>query len=337
VEYKKNKIVYAMKEIPKVRAFINNSLDSIISENNILKKLKYSLIVNLYYAFHDKENLYLILDYMPGGDLRYYISNHTRFKENQIKFFISCIILSINYIHKNSIIHRDLKPENLLFDSEGYIHLTDFGISKEIKEGIIINDVSGTPGYISPEVIIGKPQNEVSDFFSIGIITYELIFGKRPFEGKNKKEIADNILNTRINLKENNIPENFSIEVADFINRLLKRKNNQRLGSRGIEEIKNHEWLEDVDWQCIEEKNIDLTNLPFIPVLKDHDKNILENLNDNKKIKKYNNILEKLNRESYFINFYYKFDDLDRKKKHICFDEDFSEDEDIDNRENSFK
>ena len=109
------------------------------------------------------------------------------------------------------------------------------------------------------------------------------------------------------------------------------------MGSRGIEEIKNHEWLEDVDWQCIEEKNIDLTNLPFIPVLKDHDKNILENLNDNKKIKKYNNILEKLNRESYFINFYYKFDDLDRKKRHIYFDEDFSEDEDIDNRENSFK
>ena len=336
MEYKKNKKVYAMKEISKVKAFINNSLDSIISENNILKKLRYSLIVNLYYSFHDKENLYLILDYMPGGDLRYYISNHTYFEESQIKFFISCIILSINYIHKNRIIHRDLKPENLLFDSEGYLHITDFGISKEIKEGLIINDLSGTPGYISPEVIIGKPQNEVSDFFSIGIITYELIFGKRPFEGKNKKEIADNMLNTRINLEGNNISKHFSLEVTDFINRLLKRKNNQRLGSRGIEEIKNHKWLEDVDWQGIEEKNIDLTNLPFIPVLKDHDKNILENPNDNKKIKKYKNILEKLNRESYFINFYFNFDDIDRKKRHFYYDEDFSEDEVIDNRENSF-
>ena len=273
---------------------------------------------------------------MPGGDLRYYISNHIHFKESQIKFFISCIILSINYIHKNSIIHRDLKPENLLLDSEGYIHVTDFGISKEIKEGLIINDISGTPGYISPEVIIGKPQNEVSDFFNIGIITYELIFGKRPFEGKNKKEIADNMLNTRINLEENNIPKHFSIEVADFINRLLKRKNNQRLGSRGIDEIKNHEWLGDVDWQGIEEKNIDLTNLPFIPVLKDHDKNNLENPNDNKKIKKYNNILEKLNRESYFIDFYFNIDDMNIKKRHFCFDEDFSEDEDNDNRENVF-
>ena len=335
MEYKKNKKVYAMKEISKVKAFINNSLDSIISENNILKKLRYSLIVNLYYSFHDKENLYLILDYMPGGDLRYYISNHTYFEESQIKFFISCIILSINYIHKNRIIHRDLKPENLLFDSEGYLHITDFGISKEIKEGLIINDLSGTPGYISPEVIIGKPQNEVSDFFSIGIITYELIFGKRPFEGKNKKEIADNMLNTRINLEGNNISKHFSLEVTDFINRLLKRKNNQRLGSRGIEEIKNHKWLEDVDWQGIEEKNIDLTYLPFIPVLKDHDKNIMENPNDNKKIKKYNNILEKLNRENYFINFYFKFDDKDREKRHFCFDEDYFEDEDIDNRENS--
>ena len=276
-----------MKEISKVKAFVNNSLDSILSENNILKKLRYSLIVNLYYSFHDKENLYLILDYMPGGDLRYYLSNHIHFKESQIKFFISNIILSINYIHKNGIIHRDLKPENLLFDSEGYIHITDFGISKEIKEGLIINDISGTPGYISPEVIIGKPQNQVSDFFSIGIITYELIFGKRPFEGKNKKEIADNMLNTRIKLERNNIPKNFSLEVADFINRLLRRKNNQRLGSRGIDEIKNHEWLQDVDWQGIEEKNIDLNYMPFIPVLKDHDKKIMENSNNNKKIKKY--------------------------------------------------
>jgi len=325
-----------MKEISKVKAFVNNSLDSILSENNILKKLRYSLIVNLYYSFHDKENLYLILDYMPGGDLRYYLSNHIHFKESQIKFFISNIILSINYIHKNGIIHRDLKPENLLFDSEGYIHITDFGISKEIKEGLIINDISGTPGYISPEVIIGKPQNQVSDFFSIGIITYELIFGKRPFEGKNKKEIADNMLNTRIKLERNNIPKNFSLEVADFINRLLRRKNNQRLGSRGIDEIKNHEWLQDVDWQGIEEKNIDLNYMPFIPVLKDHDKKIMENSNNNKKIKKYNNILEKLNRENYFNNFYFRFDDIDRKKRHFCFDEDYFEDEDIDNKAYSF-
>jgi len=329
VEHKHDKTVFAMKEISKVKAYLNHSLESIISENAILKKLRHSLISNLYFSFHDKENLYLVLDYLPGGNLRYYISEHTHFNDSQVKFFISCIILSIEYIHKNNIIHRDLKPENLLFDSEGYIHVTDFGISRLKKEGLEITDVSGTPGYISPEVIIGKPQNETSDYFSIGIITYELIFGKRPFEGNNKKEIADSILNTRINLNEHSIPKDFSPEVADFINRLLKRKNHQRLGARGIDEIKNHDWLEDVDWQGIEEKQIDISQMPFIPVLRDQDKNIIDS-SEKKKIDKYNSILEKLNREGHFNNFYFRFEDINRKKRNNYS---LDEDQDVDNRE----
>lgn len=329
MEHKHDKTVFAMKEISKVKAYLNHSLESIISENAILKKLRHSLISNLYFSFHDKENLYLVLDYLPGGNLRYYISEHTHFNDSQVKFFISCIILSIEYIHKNNIIHRDLKPENLLFDSEGYIHVTDFGISRLKKEGLEITDVSGTPGYISPEVIIGKPQNETSDYFSIGIITYELIFGKRPFEGNNKKEIADSILNTRINLNEHSIPKDFSPEVADFINRLLKRKNHQRLGARGIDEIKNHDWLEDVDWQGIEEKQIDISQMPFIPVLRDQDKNIIDS-SEKKKIDKYNSILEKLNREGHFNNFYFRFEDINRKKRNNYS---LDEDQDVDNRE----
>lgn len=329
MEHKHDKTVFAMKEISKVKAYLNHSLESIISENAILKKLRHSLISNLYFSFHDKENLYLVLDYLPGGNLRYYISEHTHFNDSQVKFFISCIILSIEYIHKNNIIHRDLKPENLLFDSEGYIHVTDFGISRLKKEGLEITDVSGTPGYISPEVIIGKPQNETSDYFNIGIITYELIFGKRPFEGNNKKEIADSILNTRINLNEHSIPKDFSPEVADFINRLLKRKNHQRLGARGIDEIKNHDWLEDVDWQGIEEKQIDISQMPFIPVLRDQDKNIIDS-SEKKKIDKYNSILEKLNREGHFNNFYFRFEDINRKKRNNYS---LDEDQDVDNRE----
>lgn len=329
MEHKHDKTVFAMKEISKVKAYLNHSLESIISENAILKKLRHSLISNLYFSFHDKENLYLVLDYLPGGNLRYYISEHTHFNDSQVKFFISCIILSIEYIHKNNIIHRDLKPENLLFDSEGYIHVTDFGISRLKKEGLEITDVSGTPGYISPEVIIGKPQNETSDYFSIGIITYELIFGKRPFEGNNKKEIADSILNTRINLNEHSIPKDFSPEVADFINRLLKRKNHQRLGARGIDEIKNHDWLEDVDWQGIEEKQMDISQMPFIPVLRDQDKNIID-FSEKKKIDKYNSILEKLNREGHFNNFYFRFEDINRKKRNNYS---LDEDQDVDNRE----
>ena len=245
-----------MKEISKVKAYLDDSLESIFIEYSILKRIHHPLIANLYYSFQDREFIFLILDYLPGGSLRYYISNKTIFNEKQTKFIIANIVLSLEYIHNCKIIHRDLKPENLLFDSKGYIHITDFGISKEIQNGEEITDISGTPGYISPEMIIKKPQSEVSDFFSIGVITYELIFGNRPFTGNNKNEIAENMINKKINIQEKDLPKDFSIDVADFINRLLEKKSNQRLGSRGIDEIKDHSWLEDIDWNGIELKNI---------------------------------------------------------------------------------
>ena len=318
-----------MKEISKVKAYLNNSLDTIITENNILQKIRHPLIANLYYSFQDKENLFLILDYLPGGTLRSYLSNNTKFNENQIIFIISNIIVAIEYIHNCHIIHRDLKPENLLFDKEGYIHITDFGIAKEISRDAIITDVSGTPGYISPEVIMNKPQNEASDFFTIGIITYELIFGKRPFTGNNKQEIANNMIKIKINVEEKDLPDNFSEYAADFVNGLLTTKNNRRLGYRGIDEIKNHSWLDDVDWMGIEFHNLNEKDIPFIPVIKE-DNNIVDN-NDDKTIDKYNIILEKIRREGYFNNFYFNYNDLNKRKGlHFDLNDNIDDDEDFD-------
>ena len=309
-----------MKEISKVKTYVDGNVESLISEFNILKKLHYTLISNLYYSFQDKENIFLILDYLPGGNLRSYFSQNypqiTMFTEIQIKFLISNIILSLEYIHKCGIIHRDLKPENLLFDSEGYLHLTDFGISKIYQSNNNpILDISGTPGYISPEMIKGEPQNFVSDFFGLGIVTYELIFGKRPFEGNNKDEIAEQILNKKINLDENNMRKNFSIDAADFVNRLLRKKNKQRLGSRGIDEIKSHKWLENMDWTSIEYKNIDTKDIGILKILKRYNntnKNI-DDINFKNKIERYNSILNKVNKENIFENFYFNYNDKKNK------------------------
>ena len=309
-----------MKEISKVKTYVDGNVESLISEFNILKKLHYTLISNLYYSFQDKENIFLILDYLPGGNLRSYFSlkysQVTMFNEIQIKFLISNIILSLEYIHKCGIIHRDLKPENLLFDSEGYLHLTDFGISKIYQSNNNpILDISGTPGYISPEMIKGEPQNFVSDFFGLGIVTYELIFGKRPFEGNNKDEIAEQILNKKINLDGNNIRKNFSIDAADFVNRLLRKKNKQRLGSRGIDEIKSHKWLENMDWTSIEYKNIDTKDIGILKILKRYNntnKNI-DDINFKNIIERYNSILNKVNKENIFENFYFNYNDKKNK------------------------
>ena len=296
-----------MKEMSKVKIYLKKSLSSILLEKQILSSLHYSLISNLNFSFQDKEYLYLILDYLPGGDLRYYMNGKIIFNESQIKFFISNILLSLKYIHNNNILHRDIKPENLVFDDKGYLHLTDFGISRKIRNGKYILEKSGTPGYISPEVLLNKPQNFSSDFFFLFVICYELLMGKKPFRGKNKKKIAEKLLYKNIKLTKQNIPENYSIIMADFINKLLKRNMRERLGHKSIEEIINHPWLEGVSWEIIESKLVENEFIPFIPSVGDNFDNEIANRKDNMNMDNYDQCLKKINDSGYFKNFYFNY------------------------------
>ena len=301
-----------MKEISKVKAYIKKSITSILLEKYILSKLHHPLIANLNYAFQDKEYLYLILDYLPGGDLRYYMKdNRYIFTESQIKFFVSNIILSLKYIHNNNIIHRDIKPANLVFDDKGYLHITDFNISQKIRKDKSILDKSGTPGYISPELLLKKPQNFSSDFFSVGVICYELIMGERPFRGNNMNEIAEKILFKKIKLTQENMPENYSLLMGDFINKLLKRNDKKRLGYKSIDEIINHPWLEGINWRMIEEKSIDSELIPFQPPVGDNfdNDNHFANKNNYLNVKKYDKYLKKINNSRYLKDFYFNCND----------------------------
>ena len=303
-----------MKEMSKVKAYMKKSLASILSEKNILANLHFPLIANLNFSFQDKEYLYLILDYLAGGDLRYYIRKRIIFNESQIKFIISNLLLSLRYIHSNNIIHRDIKPENLVFDEKGYMHLTDFGISRKIRKGKNILDKSGTPGYISPEVLLNKPQNFDSDYFSVGVICYELLFKKKPFKGKNKKEVAEKILYKNIGLTKKNIPKNYSIIFGDFINKLLKRNCRDRLGHKGIQEIMNHPWLEGVEWDLIEEKYVLSENIPFSPSIGDNFDETSANKKEVLDMEHYDEYLEKVNESNYFQNFYFNYLDMKKNK-----------------------
>ena len=296
-----------MKEMSKVKIYLKKSMSSILCEKQILSSLHFSLIANLYFSFQDKEYLYLILDYLPGGDLRYYMTTKMVFNEKQIKFFISNLILSLRYIHTNNIIHRDIKPENLVFDDKGYLHLTDFGISHKIKKGRAILSKSGTPSYISPEVLLNKPQKFSSDFFSVGVICYELLMGKKPFKGNSKKKIAEKILYKVIKLTKKNFPENYSITMGDFINKLLKRNPEERLGNKNIEEIINHPWLEGVDWGIIESKLYDSNDIPFIPTVGDNFDSYIANKKDNINMDNYDVYLKKINNSGYFNNYFFNY------------------------------
>lgn len=136
-----------------------------------------SFIVNMQYAFQDRENLYLVMDLLNGGDLRYHIARHRRFSEEQTKFFITCILISLDYIHSKSIIHRDIKPENLVFDDKGYLRVTDFGIAR-IWNPDNSKETSGTPGYMAPEVMCRQNHGVAVDYFAVGVIAYECMMGR---------------------------------------------------------------------------------------------------------------------------------------------------------------
>ena len=307
-----------MKEISKVKAYIKKSIHSILGERHILKSIHHNFITNLYFSFQDKDYLYLIIDYFSGGDLRFYLNKNVQFNEKQIKFLISNLILSLKYLHKNNILHRDIKPENLVFDEKGYLNLADFGISKIIQENKAIKDRSGTPGYLSPEIISKKNQTFVSDYFPIGIIIHELIFLKRPFNGKNRQEVLDQILHKNIKLKKNNLPILFlnsssANDLIDFINRLLKRKAEERLGSKGIFEIIDHPWLKDIDWDIMEDKLFKEEEIPFIPCQGDNFDFLKVNKNINENDINYNSYLKLINSSTLFNNFYFNSFSSNRK------------------------
>ena len=261
VLYKKTKQIYAMKKMSKCKIIDKRSERSVKAERDLLSIMNHPFIINMHFSFQDAEYLYIAMDLLTGGDLRYQIFKQKIFFEEQTKFIISCIILSLEYIHTNNILHRDLKPENLVFDSKGYLKLTDFGIAKIYRKENN-KDTSGTPGYMAPEVMNGQNHTIAVDYFALGVIGYELMMRKRPYLGKNRKEIKEKIMSHQVQVKKNMVPQGWSVESADFINRLLQRKPANRLGLRGPTEVKEHPWFKGYDW-----KNLYLGNLkaPFLP------------------------------------------------------------------------
>jgi serine/threonine protein kinase len=193
------------------------------------------------------------MDLMEGGDLRYHHSLIRKFDHRATKFMIACVIMALEAVHSVGVIHRDLKPENLVFDSSGYLRLTDFGIAREwTPENASEN--SGTPGYMAPEVLCKQNHGIAADYFAVGIITYELVFGHRPYKGKGRKEVRDAILEKAIVVRPKDLPANYPEECADFITRCLTRLPHKRLGINGIEEVKNHAWFNDFDWEALKKK-----------------------------------------------------------------------------------
>ena len=315
VRYKKTQEIFALKEMSKKKILDKKSEYSINNERVFLSKLRHPFLVNMHYAFQDKDNLYLVIDILNGGDLRFHCSRYRKFSEEQTRFFIACMVHALSYVHENNVIHRDVKPENLILDDKGYVHLTDFGIAKENK-GDNSSETSGTPGYMSPEVILGIGHSFSVDYYAIGVIGFEFMTGKRPYIGKTRREIKEQMFKKQARINKNKLEKEWSLDSMDFINRLIERKPELRLGSKsGIKELKDHFWLRYYPWNELEKKSLPG---PFIPEKrKNFDKRYCESIEQigETTMLRYEQIALRDDYITAFANFYYNRDEKEKDMK----------------------
>ena len=293
VQYKKTKQILALKELSKRIILDENLLELTFKERDILSSLYSPYISNLYCTFQDKENLYIVLDYLPGKDLRFKIKTLKKnFTEEEIKFIAGNVILGLEYIHSNGIIHRDIKPANLVFDNKGYIRISDFGIAVYYSNKDI--PPAGTPGYFAPESIMNRYKFFYSaDYFNLGIILYEIVKKQKPFQSTTVSNLIEEFSSVEIKLSTKDLNNsNYSEHLCDFINKMLVIDPKNRIGSNNnIEEIKDHPFFSGLNWKHLYHKTI---RSPF--------KN--DNI-ENKKIENINYNDEPLDEESQkkFLNF----------------------------------
>ena len=238
----------------KAKIIMESSETSVLNERIFLAKMHSPFIVSLLCSFQNQLNLFLVMELLTGGDLRYHFLNYAFFfTERQLKFLLANMILGIEYIHSKGVVHRDIKPENIIFNSKGYLKITDFGISC-YKEKLDKKDDSGTPAYMAPETIKGKKQDYSVDFYSLGVVGYEVMKGIVPYDSNDREEIKKMMKNDEIHLKKKDkLKTTYSEFCLDFINRLLEKDPEERLGYNGGEkELKEHSFFTGIDWDSIQ-------------------------------------------------------------------------------------
>ncbi|XP_061483264.1 ribosomal protein S6 kinase alpha-3 isoform X4 [Rhineura floridana] len=251
--------LYAMKVLKKATLKVRDRVRTKM-ERDILVEVNHPFIVKLHYAFQTEGKLYLILDFLRGGDLFTRLSKEVMFTEDDVKFYLAELALALDHLHSLGIIYRDLKPENILLDEEGHIKLTDFGLSKEsIDHEKKAYSFCGTVEYMAPEVVNRRGHTQSADWWSFGVLMFEMLTGTLPFQGKDRKETMTMILKAKLGM-----PQFLSQEAQSLLRMLFKRNPANRLGAGpdGVEEIKRHPFFSTIDWNKLYRREI---NPPFKP------------------------------------------------------------------------
>lgn len=253
--------IFAMKVMRKDTIIKNNHVDYMNAEKDILTKVVHPFIVQLRFSFQTKFKLYLILDFINGGHLFYHLYRQGIFSEDQAMVYTAEIVSAVTHLHKRGIVHRDLKPENILMDADGHVMLTDFGLAKEIDDSSRSNSMCGTTEYMAPEILLSKGHNKSADWWSVGILLYEMLSGKPPFVHSNRKKLQEKIINEKVKL-----PPRLTSEAHSLLRGLLEKDPSKRLGSgsRGGDEIKSHKWFKSINWKKLEARELEPKFMPDV-------------------------------------------------------------------------
>lgn len=261
--------LFAQKQLKKVSLLMNDevNLTRTLNEKKILERVYHPNIVKLYYAFQDFNKVYLILEYLDGGELFYHLAQEQYLPETKASFYIAQLILALRYLHLNlNVIYRDLKPENCMLDSEGNLVLTDFGLSKVNDSEDLSNSFIGTVQYMAPEILKGESYSYEVDWWSLGCISFDLLTGNPPFTGNNNKKIMDKILASKKNLK---FPFYLSLDAKDFLRKLLTVNVDKRYNlddDNTFNKIKQHRFFRNVNWKDLESNSSNVLP-PILPII----------------------------------------------------------------------
>jgi serine/threonine protein kinase len=253
VKKKSNGKVYAMKILKKRAIIARNQVEHTKAERKILQALQHPFLMTLRYAFQSKEKLYFVLDYYQGGELFFHLKNKRRFSEEVARIYVGEIALALGHLHSLAVIYRDLKPENILLDDNGHVCLTDFGLSKDVDKDDKAHTFCGTPEYLAPEIVTGTGHDKAVDWWSLGILLYELTVGIPPFYSQNVNEMYNKIQHGVLRF-----PPFLSEPCKNLIVALLNRDPTKRLGSKDdVNDIRSHAFFKDMSWDKLYKKEIE--------------------------------------------------------------------------------
>ncbi|KAM0343275.1 hypothetical protein ACHAPU_008725 [Fusarium lateritium] len=261
VQSKHNQRFYAVKVLKKAQVVKMKQVEHTNDERRMLADVKHPFLITLWGTFQDTKNLYMVMDFVEGGELFSLLRKSGRFPNPVAKFYAAEVTLALEYLHSKNIIYRDLKPENLLLDRHGHLKITDFGFAKRVPDKTWT--LCGTPDYLAPEVVSNKGYNKSVDWWSLGILIYEMLCGYTPFwDSGSPMKIYENILKGKVKY-----PAYVNADAQNLLERLITADLTKRLGNLygGPGDVKNHPWFAEVTWDRLARKDIDA---PYTPPVK---------------------------------------------------------------------